>query len=127
MEKEIKFKVVGQYNGHSIKNNNTVDLSFKFWYDELVNSIKLIQLLNENITIAAKIGDGKPFVLGMFMIKDIKIGSDGQMVAKFNSHVDYVEIDNFKYLIVDLLAVMFKATVTIEGVDEGKEIEKWIK
>lgn len=125
-QKLIRFKAIGTYHGHSVRNNNSVDLSFKFGYDELVNSIKLIQLLNENISISAKAGDHKPFSLGVFMIKDIKVDHDGQVVAKFNSQTDYVELDNFKYLVGELVKLMFQAKIEIEA-EEPEEREKWTK
>ena len=114
MTKKIDIKVNGQYNGHNIKPNGAVDVSLKFEYGELVNYIKLLQLLNENIVIAVKAGADKPKELGMFMLKDMKIGGDGEGVVKFNSSLDYVEADNLNGLISEILTVRFKAEIEEE-------------
>ena len=69
---KIKLKAVGKYHGHNIKPNKAVDLTLKLEYSELTKTVQMLQLLNENITIAAKVADEKPKVLGMYMVKNIK-------------------------------------------------------
>lgn len=119
-DKIIKFKAIAKYNGHSIKNNKSVDLNLLFNYDEMVNYIQLIQMLNENIDIAVKIGDSKPTKIGMFMIRDIKIDHDGQGIVKFNSLLDHVEPDEINTLVGETFTVMFKAIVEEESEDENE-------
>lgn len=107
-DNEIKIQAETSYNGHSIKANGSVDISFKFGYSELTNVIKLLQLLNENIKIAVKIRKENPIVVGEFMLKDFRIDSDGESTIKFNSSVDYIEGDILG-LVGEPLKVMFKA------------------
>jgi hypothetical protein len=114
-EQIIKFKAIGDYNGHSVKTNKAVDLGFKFPYDEMTNYIKLIQLLNENVEIAVKMGDEKPMKLGTFMIKNIGIDHDGQGTVKFNSQLDFVEADALNKLVGERFNIMFKAVIDVEG------------
>lgn len=93
----IKVKEVVKYNGHSLSANGSVNLAFKAMYGELTNTIKTMQMLNNDVTIKAKVGN-KTLKLGMFRIKDIRIGGDGESTIKFNGLNDYVEMDNLNEL-----------------------------
>ena len=93
----VKVKEVVKYNGHSLSANGSVNLSFKAMYGELTNTIKTMQMLNNDIMIAAKVGK-KKLKLGMFRIKDIRIGGDGESIIKLNGLNDYVEMDNLNEL-----------------------------
>lgn len=93
----IKVKEVVKYNGHSLSANGSVNLAFKAMYGELTNTIKTMQMLNNDVTIKAKVGN-KALKLGMFRIKDIRIGGDGESTIKFNGLNDYVEMDNLNEL-----------------------------
>jgi len=118
MAEEIKIKAIGHYNGHSVKANNMVDLSFKFDYDELFNVMELLKMLGENITVAVKRGDNKPQVLGTFGIKELKVDSEGKPMVRLNSTTDYVDIVNFGDLIHDILTVLFKTKLESEESDD---------
>lgn len=117
----VKIKCVGKYKNHSIRANKNVDVTFDCNYDELVNYIQLSQLLNENVDITVKIEKNKPFKLGMFMVKEIKINSDGSGTLRFNSQLDYVEANNLNLLSGELLQLLFKADIEID--DESDEDE----
>jgi len=119
--RKVDIKTVCKYNGHSIKANEAVDLSLKFGYDQLVNYIQLVQLLNENINIISKIGDSKPIKLGIYTLKEVKIDNDGEAVIKFNSTLSYVEADNLNKLAGEMLKVRFKADVEIENDGEDED------
>ena len=93
----VKVKEIVKYNGHSLSANGSVNLSFKAMYGELTNTIKLMQMLNNDVIIQAKVGKNK-LKLGMFRIKDIRIGGDGGSTIKFNGLSDYVEMDNLNEL-----------------------------
>lgn len=124
MPKELKTKAVAKYNGHSIKNNKAVDLGMKFAYSELPNYIKLIQFLNENITIMIKRGDAKPQNLGTFMVKEIKIDHDGEGIVKFNSMLDHVEADELNTMVgEDIFQVRFEATTEATDEEDGDDDE----
>lgn len=117
----VKIKCVGKYKTHSIRANKNVDVVFDCNYDELVNYIQLSQLLNENVDIAIKIEKNKPFKLGMFMVKEIKINSDGSGILRFNSQLDYVEANNLNILSGELLQILFKADIEIEDESDDDE------
>lgn len=119
MEKEIKVKAVCKYNGHNVKPNKSIDLNLKFAYDELANCIKTLQLLNENITVFAKIEDNKPKKLGLFMLWEHKVTHDGEVAIKLNSQVDYVENGILDTLAgVDRFVLLLKANVDVETEDD---------
>jgi hypothetical protein len=117
MAKATKVKSLAKYNGHSIKNNKSVDLGMVFAYEELPNYIKLIQFLNENISINVKVEDQESLALGTFMIKEIKVDHDGQGIIKFNSLMDHVEAQNINEIVGATFKVVFKAEIEEAGED----------
>ena len=94
----IKVKEVVTYGGHSLKANGAVDFTLKASYSELTNSISLMQMLNNDVNIKARVPGGKPMKLGMFRIKQIIIDGDGESIIKFNGLNDYIEMDNLNLL-----------------------------
>lgn len=95
---DIKVKEVVVYGGHSLKANGAVDFTLKASYSELSNSIKLMQMLNNDVNIKAKVPGSKAMKLGMFKVKQIIVDGDGESVLKFNGLNDYIELDNLNML-----------------------------
>ena len=93
----LKVKQVVQYGGHSLKANGSVDFTLKAAYSELVNTIQTMQMLNNDITIKAKVNK-KILSLGIFRIKQIIIDGDGESKLRFNGLSDYIEMDNLNLL-----------------------------
>ena len=119
MEKHVEVKLIGKYDGHSVKANQSVDLGFKASYDQLTGAIQLLQFLNNDVTIKAKIPDNKPFSLGTFRVQNVNISHDGESKIKFNSMADFTEVENFTKLIgSDLVVLKASATIEIEEDDE---------
>lgn len=94
----VKVKEVVKYNGHSLSANGSVNFNLKASYSELTNTIQMMQMLNNDVTIKAKLPAGKPMKLGMFRIKQIIIDGDGESTLKFNGLNDYIEMDNLNLL-----------------------------
>lgn len=118
----MKINVSGMfgYKGHSISANGSVNLTLKAMYSELPKSIELMQMLNNDVTIKVKKGGDKPIKLGIFRIKTITVDGDGESVIKFNSIVDYVEVDNINDIVGgDEFKALFSAD--IEDESEGEE------
>jgi hypothetical protein len=107
---------IGQYNSFNIKNNKSVDLSFKFSYDERINIVKSITFVGQNIEIVAKKGGNKPVKLGLFTFQELKIDRDGESTIKFNSEVDYVYTENINEIVSkdELIKVKMKANIIME-------------
>lgn len=97
MKTNLKIKQFVEYKGHSLSANGSVNLNVKASYSELTNTIKLMQMLNNDVVIKAKV-EGKKLNLGMFRINSIKIDGDGESVIKFNGLNDYIEMDNLNEL-----------------------------
>ena len=95
---DVKVKEVVTYGGHSLKANGAVDFTLKASYSELTNSIKLMQMLNNDVNIKAKVPGGKAMKLGMFRVKQIVVDGDGESVLKFNGLNDHIEMDNLNML-----------------------------
>lgn len=95
---EVKVKEVVKYGGHSLSANGSVNFTLKAEYSELTNTIQLMQMLNNDVNVKAKIPGGKPMKLGSFRIKQIIIDGDGESIIKFNGLNDYIEMDNLNLL-----------------------------
>lgn len=122
----IKVKEVVKYGGHSLSANGSVNFTLKAAYSELTNSIKLMQMLNNDVNIKAKVPNGKPMKLGMFRIKQIIIDGDGESTIKFNGLNDYIEMDNLNLLPLNSdenkeFVVLMEAEIEEEDNEEDSE------
>lgn len=124
MTTNISVKEVVKYDGHNVSANGSVNFNLKADYSELVNTIKVMQMLNNDITIKAKLPDRKPFKLGVFRLKQIVIDGDGESKIKFNGLNDYIEMDNLNQLPLnsdDMKQFIVMFTADIENEDEAEE------
>lgn len=125
--KQIKIKQVVSYGGHNITANGLVNLTLKADYSELVNTIQCTQLINNDITIGAKV-NGKTQSLGIFRIKSIDISGDGTSKIKFAGDTNYVETDLINSLPLNTddikeFRVLYKADVEIEEEVDDEDVE----
>ena len=117
----VKIKTVASYGGHNVNQAGSVSLKLVFSYDTITKYIQAIQMLNENVNLLAVI-NGEKIKLGSFMINSINIDHDGAGKIKFNSQLDYVEIDNISKLInSDLFKIMLQAEIDVEENNEEEE------
>lgn len=124
----IKVKEVVKYGGHSLSANGSVNFTLKAGYSELPKSIQLMQMLNNDVFIKAKIPGHNPMKLGSFRIKQIVIDGDGESVLKFNGLNDYIEMDNLNLLPmndsdVKEFVVMMEAEIEEENNEEDESEE----
>lgn len=124
----VKVKEIVKYGGHNLSANGSVNLTLRASYSELTSTIQLMQMLNNDVNIKAKIPGEKVMKLGFFRIKDIRIDGDGESIIKFNGLNDYIEMDNLNLLPVkgsenEEFAVLMDAEIEIEeeGEEDGKE------
>lgn len=122
----IKVKEVVKYGGHSLSANGSVNFTLKASYSELTNTIQMMQMLNNDVFIKAKLPAGKPMKLGMFRIKQIIVDGDGESTLKFNGLNDYIEMDNLNLLPLNSddnkeFVVLMEAEVEMEDEEEGEE------
>ncbi len=120
----IKVKGMYAYKGHNVSANGSVNLTLCGKYSQLPNSVKMLQMLNNDVIIQIKMGVDKPFKIGSFRIKNIAFDDDGESILKFNSLTDFVDVDKLNNLITkDEFQVMFAADVEEEE-DEEEESEE---
>ena len=125
----VKVKEVVKYGGHSLSANGSVNFTLKAQYSELPNTIKLMQMLNNDVNIKAKVPGGKPMKLGFFRVKQIVIDGDGESTIKFNGLNDYIEMDNLNLLPLNTdenkeFVVLMEADIQtdeMEETDDGEE------
>lgn len=122
----IQIKQVCEYGGHSVGQNGSVNLTLKASYSELPKSIELLQLLNNDIKVKAKVPGEKPILLGPFMIKDVNISGDGTSKIKLNGLNDFVELASLNHLSmngsndVKSFVVLYDGTVELEDGEEDE-------
>lgn len=126
---QVKIKEVVEYAGHSISANGAVNLTVKAGYSELPNSIQMCQLLNNDVTIKAKVPGVKAMMLGMFRVKNINIEDDGESKLKFAGLSQSVEVDNLNRLPLNdsdtkQFQILVEAEVEIEREDD-EEGDDW--
>lgn len=128
MVNEVKVKEVVKYDGHNVSANGSVNFNLKAGYSELINTIQAMQMLNNDVTIKAKVPGKKAMKLGIFRIKQIVIDGDGESKLKFNGLNDYIEMDNLNLLPLNTeenreFTIMMEADVEVEegGEENGEE------
>lgn len=124
-EKEFKQKGIATFAGMTVSPVGVITLKFKLRYDEMITSVQLLQGLNNDITVHAKLADRKPVNLGMFTIDGIKFDKDGNAVVPFKSRVDNVNMDKICEIPgEEYVQLMFKAIIELPDPDEGGG-EEW--
>ena len=128
MVNEVKVKEVVKYDGHNVSANGSVNFNLKAGYSELISTIQAMQMLNNDVTIKAKVPGKKAMKLGIFRIKQIVIDGDGESKLKFNGLNDYIEMDNLNLLPLSTeenkeFTIMMEADVEVEegGEEDGEE------
>ena len=79
-------KGIAVFEKMDISKNRIVQVKFKMRYDQIMTSISLLQGLNTDITVIAKIGIEKAKSLGLFTIGSVNFDRDGNAVVLFKSH-----------------------------------------
>lgn len=120
----VNVKEIVKYGGHSLSANGSVNFTLRASYSELTKTIQLMQMLNNDVNIKAKLPAGKPMKLGMFRIKQIVIDGDGESVLKFAGISDYVEMDNLNLLPLNSdenkeFVVMMEAEIEAENDEDA--------
>lgn len=124
---KLKVMEVMKYGGHSLSANGMVNVIFTAMYSELAKSLQLMQLLNEDVTVAAKLPSEKPMPLGTFRVHQLIVDDDGESKVKLRGMSEFVETDSLNSLPlrnsdVPEFQVMFKADIeSVEGDEEDDE------
>lgn len=124
---KLKVMEVMKYGGHSLSANGMVSVTFSAMYSELAKSLQLMQLLNEDVTVAAKLPSEKPMPLGTFRVHQLIVDDDGESKVKLRGMSEFVETDSLNSLPlrnsdVPEFQVMFKADIeSVDGDEEDDE------
>lgn len=94
----VKVQEVVNYGGHTLAANGKVTLTLNAAYSELSNTVQISQMLNEDVTIKARVPGKKAVMLGSFRVSKIEVFDDGESRVKFSGISDYVEMDNLNSL-----------------------------
>lgn len=123
-ESKVVVNQVVKYGGHSLSANGSVNLTLKAAYSELVGTIKLTQMLNNDVVVKARVPGMKAMKLGLFRLKSITIDDDGESTVKLNGLNDYIEMDNLNTLPIkgeDVELFSIRYEITIEEDEDGGE------
>lgn len=126
---KIKVKEVVTYGGHSISANGAVNLMLKAPYSELVNTINVMPMLNNDVNIQAKFPQMAAMKLGSFRVKQLIIDDDGESTLKFNGITEYVEVDELNKLAMNdgktnAFTVLMSAEIESEVDEYEEEVEE---
>lgn len=128
MERKFKQKGVAKFEGLNIGKNNAVVLKFKLPYDEIITSVELLQGLNTDITVKAKVPNKDASVLGLFTIGGINFDRDGNAVVTFKSLVNNVNLDKICSVVdEEYIQLMFLAILELPDSSDEDEggAEEW--
>lgn len=129
MERKLKQQGIASFEGLSIGKNKTIQVKFKLRYDEILTSVELLQGLNNDITIHAKVPDKKPTNLGIFTIGAINFDKDGNATIPFKSLTDNVNVESICSLVdEELIQLRFQAIIELPdtSVEESEGgAEEW--
>lgn len=121
--KKVKIREVVGYNGHNVKSNGVVNLNLKAMYSELVNTIQVLQLLNNDVKISVVEGKSENS-LGMFRVKNVSVSDDGESVLKFETLAEAAEMDKINSLVGkegEFVINMFAEVDMEDAEDESEE------
>lgn len=114
MERKLKQQGIASFEGLSIGKNKTIQVKFKLRYDEILTSVELLQGLNNDITLHAKVSDKKPMNLGIFTIGAINFDKDGNATIPFKSLTDNVNVESICSLVdEELIQLRFQAIIEL--------------
>ena len=119
---KVTVKEVVSYKGHSVQRNGNLSISFSAMYSEITNSMKLLQLLNNDVKILAKLPGEKPIPLGTFNVKSVLFDGDGESVIKFVSLCEFVELENINAIVSqENFQIRFEGDIEAENEEEKGE------
>ena len=129
MERKLKQQGIASFEGLSIGKNKTIQVKFKLRYDEILTSVELLQGLNNDITLHAKVPDKRPMNLGIFTIGAINFDKDGNATIPFKSLTDNVNVESICSLVdEELIQLRFQAIIELPdtSVEESEGgAEEW--
>lgn len=116
---ELKQKGVAKFQGFNVAASKVVTLKVKIPFNELVTSVKLLQSLNTDVTIHARMDGAKAVNLGMFNIGSVSFDKDGNASAQFKSMMENVDTENICAMAdAELVELMYRAIIELPETNE---------
>lgn len=105
-------KIVALYASHSVNKAGTVKITLKAGYDQLSQSVMLLRMIQENITVKVKLLDRKPFLLGTFKLDNLSFDKNGISTIKLSSFTEAIDSDKLADLVtMNLMQIKFEAEI----------------
>lgn len=124
MVKQVQTVIEAQFDGFVTRKNGDVDLKIRAPYSELINVMKLLQMIDCNITVKAKINQKKAISLGTFWLYKLMFDKDGESKITFNTEIASSEYENFKSLFQPDAVILLQAKATVDVDDEEEDEEE---
>lgn len=116
---ELKQKGIVKFQGFNVASSKVVTLKVKLPFNEMVTSVKLLQSLNSDVTIHAKMDGSKAVSLGMFSISSVTFDKDGNATAQFKSMLENVDSENICSLAdSEVTEMLFRAIIELPEKEE---------
>ena len=131
MSQHIEVEQVVTSGGYSISANGVAHVTFKSKYGELVNTVNMLQLLNNDIDVTAFVPGEKPSKVARFMrIKNISVDGDGEQTVKLQGISEFVDVEElsklpFKNAEIPEFKVQFASDIEINDSDEEEDEDDW--
>lgn len=118
MEKKLQEKGLAEFDGMSVSSGQIVTLKLKLRYDEMLTSVNLLQALQTDVTVQAKVPDEKAFNLGIFSVNSVSFDKDGNAKVCLKALVDNVEINRVCQLASEqIIQIRFLAVLELPDPD----------
>lgn len=131
MSEHVEVEQVVTSGGYSINANGVAHITFKSKYGELVNTVNMLQFLNNDIDVTAFVPGEKPSKVARFMrIKNISVDGDGEQTVKLQGVSEFIDIEElsklpFKNAEIPEFKVQFASNIEIENSDEEEDEDGW--
>ena len=129
--KKIDIEQVVTSGGYSINANGIAMVTFKSKYGELVNTVNMLQLLNNDVDVVAKVPGEKERAVGKyFRIKQIIVDGDGEQTVKLQGVSEFVDVESlaslpFKNAEVPEFRVHLTSSIELEDENGDEDDGEW--
>lgn len=129
MTEKVKVEQVVTSGGYSISAAGVTMVTFKCKYGELVNTVQMLQLLNNDIDIVANVPGEKEKAVGhYFRLKQITVDGDGEQTIKLQGVSEFTEVDTlsmlpFKNAEIPEFRITLSSSIELETEDD--EEDEW--
>lgn len=124
MSKKVKVEQVVTSGGYSINGNGITMVTFKSKYGELVNTVNMLQLLNNDIDVYATVPGEKEKMIGNnFRMKQVVVDGDGEQTVKLQGVSEFTDVSEltalpFKNSEIPEFRIKLESSIELESEDD---------